>query len=115
MRRRPRPDRVGGATTGTNTDSSTADRTPVTPADPLPTPANPLIVHRRLRLEDIVHKLTWDLDDISALTGLSRRWLEGAIASGRMRQPDIRCGRRCLWRPETIREWIEGGCSNGRP
>lgn len=54
-------------------------------------------------------KLTWDLHDISLLTGLSRRLLERELAAGRMPKCDLRVGRRCLWRPASIRAWIEGG------
>jgi hypothetical protein len=55
-------------------------------------------------------KLTWGWDDIAALTGLSRRLLERQLSSGKMPPPDLRIGRRVLWRPNTIRSWIgEGG------
>jgi hypothetical protein len=53
-------------------------------------------------------KLVWSLADIAALIGVSRRLLEKELSAGRMPRCDLRIGRRCLWRPRTIREWIEG-------
>src|SRR5262245_6464705 len=47
-------------------------------------------------------KLTWDLADISALTGLSRRLLERELAAGRFPRADLRVGRRALWKPGTV-------------
>jgi predicted DNA-binding transcriptional regulator AlpA len=57
-------------------------------------------------------RLAWDLDEISVLTSLSRRTLERLRAGGKFPRPDLTVGRRVLWRPETVRRWIEGG---GRP
>jgi predicted DNA-binding transcriptional regulator AlpA len=57
----------------------------------------------------IHERLTWGLDDLSALTGLSRRTLERERSAGRLPKPDLRVGKRVLWKPETIREWVEGG------
>jgi hypothetical protein len=52
-------------------------------------------------------KLLWGWDDIAALTGLSRRLLEQQVSARRMPGPDIRVGRRALWRPATITAWLE--------
>jgi predicted DNA-binding transcriptional regulator AlpA len=51
--------------------------------------------------------LTWGLDDIEALTGLSRRTLERLRSSGKFPRPDLVVGRRVLWRPSSIQEWID--------
>jgi hypothetical protein len=51
-------------------------------------------------------KLVWGIADLKALTGLSARLLERERAAGRMPQPDLRVGRRVLWWPSTIREWL---------
>jgi predicted DNA-binding transcriptional regulator AlpA len=56
----------------------------------------------------IQDKLLWGWDDIAALTGLSRRLLERQLSAGKMPRPDLRVGRRVLWRPNTIRSWIGG-------
>jgi predicted DNA-binding transcriptional regulator AlpA len=56
-------------------------------------------------------KLVWGWDDITALTGLSRRLLERQLSAGKMPRPDLRVGRRVLWRPSTIKSWIGGGQS----
>jgi predicted DNA-binding transcriptional regulator AlpA len=61
-------------------------------------------VSQPVRLAD---RLTWGLDDITALTGLSRRTLERERSAGNFPPPDIRVGRRVLWRPETIHRWID--------
>jgi hypothetical protein len=52
-------------------------------------------------------KLLWGWDDIAALTGLSRRLLEQQVSARRMPGPDIRVGRRALFRPATIIAWLE--------
>jgi predicted DNA-binding transcriptional regulator AlpA len=51
----------------------------------------------------IHNKLLWGWDDIGSLTGLSRRLLERQLSAGKMPRPDLRIGRRVLWRPSTIR------------
>jgi hypothetical protein len=94
-RERPQP-KAGGAA---RTIELPLNSRPVSPSEPIP--AVP-----------IKDKLTWDLADLAALTGLSRRLLERELAAGRLPRCDLRVGRRCLWRPESIREWIEKG---GRP
>jgi hypothetical protein len=66
----------------------------------------PVVAANACRVVPIHEKLVWSADDISALTGLSRRLLERERSAGRMPPPDIRVGRRVLWRPETIRRWI---------
>jgi len=71
-------------------------------------PAPP--VARLVKLADSIpihDRLTWDLNDISALTGLSRRFLERQLSSGRMPPCDTRIGRRCLWRPSTVNRWLD--------
>jgi hypothetical protein len=52
-------------------------------------------------------KLVWNLADIAALTGLSRRLLERELAAARLPRCDLRIGRRTLWRPATITAWLE--------
>jgi hypothetical protein len=75
-----------------------------------PEPSGPPVVTANGgRVVPIHEKLVWSADDVSALTGLSRRLLERERSAGRMPSPEIRVGRRVLWRPETIRRWIEEG------
>jgi hypothetical protein len=57
----------------------------------------------------IQERLTWGIDDLSALTGLSRRTLEREKSAGRLPAPDIRVGRRPLWLKQTILGWLEKG------
>jgi predicted DNA-binding transcriptional regulator AlpA len=77
------------------------------PADaqsPAPERAHPAV--------PINERLTWGLNDLAALTGLSRRTLERERSAGRLPRPDLHIGKRVLWRPETINEWLKRG---GRP
>jgi predicted DNA-binding transcriptional regulator AlpA len=55
----------------------------------------------------LAERLLWSQDDISALIGLSRRSIERLRSAGRFPRPDLALGRRVLWRPETIRDWID--------
>lgn len=54
-------------------------------------------------------RLTLRLDDLAAALGVSRRAIERERSAGRFPTPDIVIGRMPLWRPETIRRWVEGG------
>ena len=49
------------------------------------------------------------LDELADRLGISRRTLERERSAGRFPKADVRIGKMPLWRPETIREWIEGG------
>jgi predicted DNA-binding transcriptional regulator AlpA len=51
-------------------------------------------------------KLTWNLDEIEALTGISRRTLERFKSAGKMPKP-IRIGRRVVWPADSIRQWLQ--------
>ncbi len=53
--------------------------------------------------------LTWRLDAIAKALGISRRTLERERSAGRFPPPDLSIGKMPLWRPETIRRWVEGG------
>jgi predicted DNA-binding transcriptional regulator AlpA len=62
-------------------------------------------------------RLTWGLDEIAAVTGLSRRLLERERSAGRLPAPDLAFGRRVLWFPRTIRDWLDRKAAGrgGRP
>lgn len=49
------------------------------------------------------------LEELAAALGASRRSIERERSAGRFPKPDLTIGRMPLWRPETIREWIERG------
>ncbi|MFI5459776.1 MAG: helix-turn-helix transcriptional regulator [Isosphaerales bacterium] len=59
-------------------------------------------------------RLAWDLTDIAALMGVSRRLLERQRSAGKLPPPDVRIGRRCLWRPGTITRWLDEQGGNRR-
>jgi excisionase family DNA binding protein len=121
--KRPQPARTGGAE---SIDQQRPDRTSHLGPDPAPNPVGPAVtVAPRPTLAASIKpiprvpvrdKLLWSLDDLAALLGLSRRMLERMLSAGRLVGPDIRCGRRCLWRPSTIHAWIEqqGGGAHGQ-
>ena len=54
-------------------------------------------------------RLTLRLDELAERLGISRRAIERERSAGRFPRPDLTIGRMPLWRPETIREWIERG------
>jgi predicted DNA-binding transcriptional regulator AlpA len=57
-----------------------------------------------------VERLALRLDEIARALGVSRRSLERERSAGRFPKPDLIIGRRMpLWRPDTIREWLERG------
>ena len=56
-----------------------------------------------------VERLTLRLADVCQALGVSRRTIERERSAGRFPPPDIHIGKAPLWRPETIRRWVEGG------
>jgi hypothetical protein len=102
VKRRPQPARAEGAAETTEQ----LDPTPRPSTDP---PLAPVVVHRQLRLADIVHKLLWTIDDVCAMTGISRRVWERGMSSGAMPAPSLRIGRRVYYFPEVVRTWVESG------
>jgi predicted DNA-binding transcriptional regulator AlpA len=77
------------------------------PAEPPPKSTAAETDHHAVPIAD---RLTWGLDDLTALTGLSRRTLERERSAGRLPKPDLKVGKRVLWTPATIRRWLaEGG------
>jgi hypothetical protein len=80
---------------------------PATPSEPtLAAPQSAISQRWREDLAQIRLKLLWDLSDIALLTGLSRRLLERMISNGKFPRADLRCGRRCLYRPRTVRQHL---------
>lgn len=73
---------------------------PVSPSETVP-PANALV--------ELPERLTYRFNDLPIVFGVSRRTLERERSAGRFPRPDLRMGKMPLWRPETIREWIERG------
>lgn len=72
--------------------------------------ALPETPHEREPREVPIHdRLLWGLGDIAGLLGLNRRTLERLRSSGRFPAPDIKVGKRPLWRPATVHRWVEGG------
>lgn len=56
-----------------------------------------------------VSRLTFRLDELAAAFGVCRRSIERARSAGRFPRPDLHIGKMPLWKPETVRAWVEGG------
>jgi predicted DNA-binding transcriptional regulator AlpA len=56
-----------------------------------------------------LERLALRLDELAAALGVSRRAVERERSAGRFPRPDLTIGRMPLWRPETIRRWLEEG------
>ena len=48
------------------------------------------------------------LDELATALGISRRTVERERSSGRFPKADLHIGKMPLWKPETIRAWIDG-------
>ena len=49
------------------------------------------------------------VDDLARVLNGSRRTVERMRAAGKLPRPDLHIGKCPRWKPETIRQWIEGG------
>ena len=49
------------------------------------------------------------IEEVADSLGLSRRAVERERAAGRFPKPDVTVGKMPLWRPETVRGWLEKG------
>jgi hypothetical protein len=56
-----------------------------------------------------VDRLALRIEELADALGVSRRKIERERAAGRWPRPDLHIGKMPLWKPETIRRWIEGG------
>jgi predicted DNA-binding transcriptional regulator AlpA len=56
-----------------------------------------------------VERLLFRLDDVAQALGIARRTLERERSAGRFAPADLTIGRSPLWKPETVREWIDAG------
>jgi hypothetical protein len=56
-----------------------------------------------------IERLLWRLDQVAHALNVSRRVVERERSAGRFPRPDLVVGRMPLWKPETIRAWIDNG------
>jgi predicted DNA-binding transcriptional regulator AlpA len=54
-------------------------------------------------------RIAYRLAELAAALGLSRRTIERERSAGRFPPPDLTIGKMPLWKPETIRAWVEKG------
>ncbi len=73
------------------------------PIEPTCPEANPTSPEERWAL-----RLTLRLAEVAEALGISRWTLERERSAGRFPSPDLKIGKAPLWRPESIRAWIDG-------
>jgi predicted DNA-binding transcriptional regulator AlpA len=56
-----------------------------------------------------VERLALRLSEVAQALGISRRSLERERSAGRFPPPDLHIGKAPLWRPETLKSWVERG------
>ena len=56
-----------------------------------------------------IEPLAYRLDELADALGVSRRAIERERAAGRFPRPDLTIGKMPLWRPETVRGWLDEG------
>ncbi len=85
-------------------------RPPRRPPEP-PEAADPphVILSPGVAMAAVVDRLALRLDELADSLGVSRRSLERLRSAGRFPKPDAVIGRMPVWKPETIRDWLERG------
>ena len=76
------------------------------PSSPRPVEGNP---NDATPPDPLAGRVTIRLDEVASLLGISRRVLERERSAGRFPRPDMTIGRMPLWKPATIRAWVEDG------
>lgn len=56
-----------------------------------------------------IEPLAYRIDELADALGVSRRAIERERAAGRFPRPDLTIGKMPLWRPETVRSFLERG------
>jgi predicted DNA-binding transcriptional regulator AlpA len=51
--------------------------------------------------------LLWKFEDVIRALNVSRRSLERLRSAGRFPAPDLHIGKRPMWKPESVRAWID--------
>ena len=54
-----------------------------------------------------VERLTYRIDELADSLGMSRRAIERERSAGRFPLPDLYIGKAPLWRPESVRDWLD--------
>jgi hypothetical protein len=54
-----------------------------------------------------VERLAFRTDEVASSLGISRRAFERERSAGRFPAPDLYIGKVPLWRPETVRDWLD--------
>lgn len=56
-----------------------------------------------------VERLLLRLDEVARSLGFTERTLNRLRSAGKFPKPDVQVGRMPLWKPATVRAWIEQG------
>src|SRR5262249_13671742 len=56
-----------------------------------------------------IDRMPLRIDEVADALGGSRRTIEREPAAGRFPKPDLTIGKMPLWRPETVRGWLDKG------
>ncbi len=64
-----------------------------------------------LERKPLVERLAYRIDEVADALGMSRRAIERERAAGRFPAPDAHFGKAPLWRPDTLRDWLD--CQKG--
>lgn len=54
-------------------------------------------------------RMGYRIADLAQVLGVSRRTIERQRSAGRFPPPDFSIGKAPLWKPETMRRWIDAG------
>lgn len=58
-----------------------------------------------------VERVGLRIADVAEAVGISRRSLERLIVAGRFPRADVKVGTMGLWKPVTIKAWMDGGAN----
>jgi predicted DNA-binding transcriptional regulator AlpA len=79
------------------------------PSTPPADPGSPASPPRELTNRMIPERLALRLGELAKSLGVSRRTLERERSAGRFPPPDLMIGKAPLWKPETMRRWMDAG------
>jgi hypothetical protein len=82
-------------------------------SEPLAEVANSIAARVEHEPAPPIEPLLWTFATVFKSLGVSRRTIERERSAGRFPKPDLFIGRRPMWKPTTIRLWIEDQSRKG--
>ena len=93
--------------------ASRPERADVEPADrqSIELPSTAETVHRgeHWTPTSTAERLTYRLQEVAEVLGISRRTVERLRSAGKFPRPDLQLGRMPVWSRTTLLRWLEGG------